>query len=514
MDSKSLQLHTSQRQRPLSGANLLAWAAGVALCLTSLAAIAAEQGDAIKLLPRDVKLEYRGGLSQRILVERMHDESAVEDLTAQALGSPDWKLESSDEQVFRIEGDRLLPVRPGEAQLHLTSPLGRDQINVSVDPNGTAPEWQFGRHVLPVLSRAGCNMGACHGALAGKGGFKLSLRGYYPAGDFRAITQDARGRRIELASPKESLLLTKPSGTVPHKGGLRLPADSADYRLLTEWIRAGARGPTDGDAELLNIVVTPAIASLRPNSTQQLLVTAHYSDGGSDDVTRWAKFSSSNESVAGVSEQGVVTVEGFGEGAIVVWFSSQIVMARIVSPYDRPLDDRVWQEMPAANLVDRCVNDKLKQLRIEPSPRCSDETFVRRVYLDVTGRLPEPTAVTQFVADASVDKRSRLIDTLLSQDAYVDYWTHRWSDLLLVNGRRLRPAALNAYYGWIRSHVERNTPWDQFVREVVTAKGSSTVNGATNFYALHQDPESMSENVCQAFLGLSIGCAKCHNHPL
>jgi hypothetical protein len=205
---------------------------------------------------------------------------------------------------------------------------------------------------------------------------------------------------------------------------------------------------------------------------------------------------------------------GSGEGAVVVWFSSQLVLARISSPFPYQIADDVYQQAPQRNFIDQLVLEKLRSLNLEPSRRSSDAEFLRRVYLDTIGRLPAEDQVRGFLADDRPDKRDRVIDELLARDEFVDYWTYKWCDILLVSGRQLRPPAVQAYYAWTREQVQQNTPWDEFVRQIVTATGSTVQNGAANFYALHQDPEGMTENVCQAFMSLSIGCAKCHNHPL
>ena len=373
---------------------------------------------------------------------------------------------------------------------------------------------EFRRHILPILSKAGCNSGACHGALAGKGGFKLSLRGYDPLADHFTITRQAHGRRVELADPGRSLLLAKPTGALPHKGGLRLDPQSEDYRKIATWLTDGAPGPRDDDPALLRIEVTPQQAMLMPGQQQALTVRAFYSDGREEDVTQWARFSSANQTVARVDDDGEVTVLGPGEGAIVAWFSSQIDLARMTSPFDNQIEASVFAAAPRRNFIDELNLQKLESLRLHPSPRCTDEQFLRRVFLDAIGTLPTSQEVIAFVADSDPAKRDRWIDQLLARPEFVDYWTYRWSDVLLVNGRRLRPKAVEAYYRWVRQHVRDNTAWNQVVREIVTATGSSYENGATNFYALHQSPEEMTENVSQAFLGLSIGCAKCHNHPL
>ncbi|MFM7867816.1 MAG: DUF1549 domain-containing protein, partial [Planctomycetaceae bacterium] len=244
------------------------------------------------------------------------------------------------------------------------------------------------------------------------------------------------------------------------------------------------------------------------------LVRAHYSSGRSEDVTHLAKFSASAEAVASVDEHGTVTVTGSGEGAVTAWFSSQIVIAGITVPWPNSIPTDVYAAAPRRNFIDDIALDQLQQLQLKPAPRCSDEVFIRRAFLDTIGTLPTADEVRGFLAESAPDKRDRLIESLLARPEFVDYWTYRWSDLLLLNGNELRPDAIAAWYRWIRQQVASDAPWDRFVRELVTSKGSSIENGATNFFARHQAPEDMAENVSQAFLGLSIGCARCHNHPL
>ncbi len=372
----------------------------------------------------------------------------------------------------------------------------------------------FRNDVLPVMAKFGCNTGACHGALAGKGGFKLSLRGYNPLADYHAIAVEARGRRIEMSEPGRSLILAKPSGAIPHKGGLRFDVDSPEYEVLAKWIAQGAPPPTDEDPIVEHVEVEPARSTLVLAEQLPLKVKALYSDGIVRDVTRWAKFESSDVAVATVDETGKVSVVGPGKGAISVWYASKIAIARATVPYDNRVLEEAFASEKQANFIDTMIVEELQNLNLPPSPPATDSTWLRRVYLDTIGCLPTSDEVRAFLADKSDDKRARTVESLLQREEYVDYWTYKWSDLLLVTGRKLRPEAVKAYYHWIRKHVDENTSWDQLAREVVTAKGKALEQGATNFYALHQDAESMTENICQAFLGLSIGCAKCHDHPL
>jgi hypothetical protein len=378
----------------------------------------------------------------------------------------------------------------------------------------SAAEVSFELDVIPILSKAGCNGGGCHGALAGKGGFRLSLFGYDPKADYLSITRDARGRRVDLADPGSSLLLTKPTTAVPHKGGRRLEVGGDDYRILAAWIEAGCPGPKAGEKTLDAIELLPAESTAAPGQAVKLTVTAKYGDGSSRDVTRWAKFTSTDETICSVDPQGVLSVIGHGEGAVTAWFSSKIAVARILVPFPHEIPPAVFAAAPRANLIDDLVLEQLQKLRLEPSPRCDDTTFLRRAFLDTIGRLPTPEEVHGYLADASPGKRGRLVELLLARPEFIDYWTYKWSDVLLVTGSKLRPDAVNAYYQWIRDRVAENAPWDRLVRDVLTSRGSSIENGATNYFAVHQDPETLAENTSQAFLSLSIGCAKCHNHPL
>ncbi|MBS33365.1 MAG: S-layer protein, partial [Verrucomicrobiales bacterium] len=373
----------------------------------------------------------------------------------------------------------------------------------------------FRHDVLPVLSKIGCNGGGCHGALAGKGGFRLSLNAYDPATDHYNITRENRGRRIEFSAPASSLLVTKPTAAVRHKGGKVVHENSEAYRILTRWIQQGAPGPSDNDPKIEHVELTPVLSQLKKDQVQQLSVRAFFSDGTERDVTRWARFASTDATVAEVDEAtGLAKVIGHGEGAITAWYSGQIALARITSPWPSAIPDEVYSKAPRRNVIDEAVLGQLRRLNLKPSPRSSDSEFIRRIHLDILGMLPTPEVTRAFLADTSETKRDALIESLLAQPEVVDYWTYRLSDLFLISGRKLRPDALKSYYQWLRGEMEKGTPWDQLVQQVVSAKGDTMKNGATNFYSVHQDPETMAENVSQAFMSLSINCAKCHNHPL
>jgi hypothetical protein len=389
-------------------------------------------------------------------------------------------------------------------------------VSVSVKVAPGQEQWSFNRHVLPILSKANCNGGGCHGALAGKGGFRLSLAAYDPSADHLSITRDALGRRVEASDPLHSLLLTKPTAAAPHKGGRRLDTRSEDYRILAEWIASGATGPSAEEAKLDHLEMLPARWNVAQKGERlRFLVRAHYADGRVEDVTRWAKFTSTDETMLRLTDaNGGVEVTGSGEGAVTAWFSSRIALSRVLSPFPNGTAPANPQSWSTRNMLDEAVNTQLRQLNLVPSPAADDATFLRRASLDIAGVLPSPESVRTFLADKSETKRDALIEKLLASPEFTDNWTYRWADIFLISGSQLRPDAVKAYYQWLRQRVENNTPWDKLVRELVTAKGESLQQGATNFFAVHQEPETMAENVSQAFMGLSINCAKCHNHPL
>jgi hypothetical protein len=472
-------------------------------------AAGAKDAERLVLLPASITLGTPESRQHLILQEHKGYE-----VGRQVTEQVSWS--SSDPQVARVVDGLVVPAHDGQATI--TAKAGQRTATAKVVVSGISRPfaWSFRNHVEPLLAKLGCNSGACHGALAGKGGFKLSLRGYDPATDYFNIVKQDRGRRAEPADPGRSLVLAKPSGAIAHKGGIRFATTSLEYRILAEWLGAGAAAPGDGDAAVEQLEITPARSNQKVGQTQQILVRARYSDGRSEDITRWVKWSSTDESVCRVDEQGKTSVIGPGEGAVVAWFSSRLAIARITVPFETksPAERDVADRRKPRNFIDEQIDKQLARLNLPASPGCTDAEFVRRAYVDTIGRLPEVEEVREFLADGAADKRDALVERLFARPEFADYWTYKWSDLLMLSGTRLRPAALKAYYQWIHQQVAGGLPWDQFVRAIVTATGESVEDGATNFYALAQSPEDMTENVCQAFLGLSIGCAKCHNHPL
>ncbi|MEO6725618.1 MAG: DUF1553 domain-containing protein [Blastocatellia bacterium] len=380
----------------------------------------------------------------------------------------------------------------------------------------TAPAggWSFRNHVIPILTRLGCNSGACHGAAAGKAGFKLTLRGYDPEADFNVLTRQSSGRRVNQMEPAKSLMLLKPTMAIGHGGGKRIKVDSLEYKVLVEWIAGGMKPPAESDVRITKVEVTPKASTLASGAEQQLRVLAQFNDGHAEDVTKWVKYSSADPATASVDDEGKVKMQGNGETAISIWYLSQVSFARVANPYPNKIAPEVFARSPRQNFIDELVIRKLQTLKIAPSEQCPDREFIRRAFLDATGTLPAPQEVESFLADGTPNKRTKLIDSLLARDEFTDYWTNRWSDVLLVSSDKIGSTAMWSFHNWIRDGVAANMPWDKMVREIVTASGNTLENGAANYYVMHKDVTDLTENASMAFLGMSITCARCHNHPL
>jgi hypothetical protein len=476
-------------------------------CVGAALADVSNAQDTVRLLPQQVALAGPAA-RQSLILEAFAGENATGHIAEGV------SFVSSDPAVITIEEGRAVPVANGKATITATAGERKATSEVTVTDMDKPVAWSFRNHVESVLSKTGCNSGACHGALAGKKGFKLSLGAFDPATDYFYITRQARARRVVLSDPGRSLVLMKPSGAVPHKGGLRFTVDSPEYQVIAQWIAAGAPGPQESDARLARLEILPTASVLKKGAKQPLMVRAHFSDGRVEDVTRWAKFTSSNESVATVDGAGLAQVAGHGEAAIRAWYLSSNVIGTISVGYETPVEPGAFANATRRNYIDELVLAKLANLNVPPSPSATDAEFLRRAYVDTIGVLPTVDETRAFLADTAADKRDKLVEHLLARPEFVDYWAYKWSDLLLVNSEKLRPAAMWSYYHWIRNNVAANTPWDVLARNVVTATGSTLENGAANFFVLHQDPPELAETVSVAFLGMSINCAKCHNHPL
>lgn len=466
----------------------------------------------LTITPQQIALSGRYA-ECRPLVNGVDSSGAQRDLSAMAV------LTVSDPKIAVLDSEGTLrPRKDGSAYLIARYSGLVARIPLAVKGITAAAPPRFLADVMPVLTKGGCNMGACHGAGSGKGGFKLSLLGYDPDADYETITRASSARRIARSQPENSLLLLKPTMRVSHRGGLRFKMDSPEYRLMRDWIARGLPGPDPAEAKVVRLEIQPAVRTLSVGQTQRFAVRALYSDGSQRDATGQSVFTASDETVAAVSANGEATVAGPGEGAVLVRYQGLVTTARILSPYASVARTTTGptpnaQHPTPSVTLDRLVTQKLDALGLKPSSRCSDADFVRRVYLDVIGLLPTPEEARTFLASRAPDKRAKLIDALLQRSEYVDFWSLRWGDLLRSSRQTLTDKGMMTLNHWIRDSVAANKPWDQFAREILLAQGNTYQEGPTNFFRSATTPQELAETTSQAFLGVRIQCAKCHNHP-
>lgn len=389
--------------------------------------------------------------------------------------------------------------------------IAQTAICWAADEPAKSRDLHFANDIVPILSRFGCNASGCHGKAEGQNGFKLSVFGFDPAADYIALTQESRGRRVLPTIPDQSLLLLKASGGMPHGGGVRILRGTDEYRLLRDWIATGMPVGRKDAPRVTAVRVIPAEQVLAFRSRQKLKVIAEYSDGHQVDVTRHARFQSNREAVATVDEDGEVVIQAVaGDAAIMAAYQDCNAIFSVLVP--RP-DVPTEQGSPALNELDRLVDAKLLKLNIVPSPICDDATYLRRIYLDLIGRLPTPAESRAFVASTSPEKRRAVVDGLLQRSEYADYWALKWSDWLRVDRQALGHRGAYSYYKWIRDSFAANKPMDQFARELIEANGLTSEQPATQFYRVAKDPGDAAAMLSQALLGVRIECAKCHHHP-
>lgn len=377
---------------------------------------------------------------------------------------------------------------------------------------GDEPEVpSFRRDVMAVLSRAGCNLGACHGNLNGKGGLKLSLRGEDPATDFKTLFRQLDGRRVNLLEPAASLILQKPAGQLAHQGGVRFPRDSAEYRILHDWIAAGAPGPIPKEPKLVRLEVSPTETVVNaPQDSVQLEIQAVFADGRRRNVRELAVYELT-DNLAEVTSDGLVQRLGLGETTILVRYLQLQVPVRIAFLPSSPTLE--WQAPPASNRLDELTFDRLQTLQLTPSQPCDDSTYLRRSYLDLLGLLPTVDEARAFLQDQAPDKREQLVERLLTRPEFAEQWALKWSDLLRNEEKVLDTKGVDYFYEWLRKNFAQNRPLSELVKELVTADGGTYENPPANYYRAMRDPFTRGETTARLFLGVRLQCARCHNHP-
>jgi len=487
----------------LRGACRSSWWSAVAFLAAALHVHAAE----------GLSLGFRGNAGKVIL----KGPDAAQQLV---LGHPDgsdathaarWRVEPAGFATVE-PGGRVRPLADGSGKVIARLPDGTEaSLPVEVVAFAESQKVHFANRVVPIFTKYGCNGGGCHGKAAGQNGFRLSLLGFEPEEDYEHLVMEARGRRLFPAAPERSLLLTKAVAQVPHGGGKRMEPGSDDYQLLVRWIRQGMPVGKADAPTVARLEVFPPIRTLRADASQQLAVTAIYTDGSTEDVTRGSLFEVNDRDLARADDKGLVKAFNLpGEFAVMVRYQGKVATFRGTIPLGAP----VASTPPVRNLVDEHVFKRLREVGIPPSPVADDATFLRRVSIDVAGRLPTPAEASAFLSDRSENRRDAAIDRLLDSTDYADWFANKWAALLRNKRNEARQArGTLAFHGWIRDALARNVPYDRFVRDILTASGDMGENPPVAWFRQVTSMQSQLEDTAQLFLGQRLQCAQCHHHP-
>jgi hypothetical protein len=469
----------------------------------TLTGIAIETGH-----PADAPTKLRGAdARQQLLVTGLYSSGQMRDLTR----AVQYAIDPAERATVDATG-MVVPLTDGEATVTATTPEGHTaSVRIAVESMTQEIPVNFPNQIVPIFTKLGCNSGGCHGKASGQNGFKLSLLGFEPGEDYEYLVKEGRGRRLFPAAPDRSLLMLKATNAMPHGGGHRLAADSHEYRLLRRWIAQGMPFGREDDPTVAGIEVFPPHRTMDRATQQQVVVVAHYTDGSIEDVTRVVQFNANDTEMGDVSVTGLVeTLDLTGDVAVMARYQGQVGVFRASVPLGVPVDSLP----PSRNFIDDLVFAKLKVLGLPPSAPCDNATFLRRVTIDITGRLPTQEETSAFLADADPNKRDRWIDTLLASPDYADYFANKWSAVL--KNKRGQQTSVRSNYGfhaWIRESLHQNKPYDQFVREILAASGDVAEQPPVVWYNQVREVNNQVEDTAQLFLGLRIQCARCHHHP-
>ena len=474
--------------------------------LSASATFAAElPTTSLQIQPAEITLHGPRGV-QQLIVTANAEAATIHDVTNVA------EYKSDDAAVAVIENGIVKAKGNGETTIHVTRGGQEAAAKVTVMDFETPSPVSFNNEILAALTKSGCNMGACHGSPSGKGGFRLSLRGYDSTVDLVTLRGEYFNRRTNVLNPDESLMLRKPLMEVAHGGSRRLNHGDPSHSVLRQWIAEGMKIDPEGSASLERIELLPAPRVLRDGADrQQLIVNGYFSDGTARDITALAAFDSSDESIGLISASGVVSHQGRGEVTVLARYLDKVSTTQLTFLTERP--DFQWPNPPEDTKIDQLVFNKLRQLQIQPSELCSDTDFLRRATLDLTGRLPSLEESQKFHADESPSKRAAVIDRLLLTDDHASFWSLKWSDLLRCNSKRLTKSGVHKFRRWLYDVVKNDVPLTQFAHDLLTATGSTQQNAAAGYWKASRDEIDATETTAQLFLGIRIQCAKCHNHP-
>lgn len=459
----------------------------------------------LQILPAEISLIGPRGV-QQLVVTANAELATIHDATSLV------EYKTDDPAVAIVEGGVVKAKGNGTTMLHVTRGGQTASAKLTVRDFEVPAPVAFHTEVLASLTKSSCNMGACHGSPSGKGGFRLSLRGYDPAVDLVTLRGEFFNRRSNVLNPDESLLLRKPLMEVAHGGGRRLHNGDPSHVVMRQWIAEGMKIEADGAPSLNRIELLPSPRVLRDGAErQQLMVNGYFSDGTVRDITALTAFDSSDESIGTISSSGVLAQQGRGEVTVLARYLDKVSTTQLTFLTERP--DFQWPNPPEETKIDQLVFGKLRQLQIQPSELCSDTDFLRRATLDLTGRLPTLEESQAFLADPSSTKRAAVIDRLLLTDDHARFWSMKWSDLLRSNSKKITKSGVHKFRRWLFDVVKNDMPMDQFARELLTATGSTQQNAAAAYWKASRDEIDATETTAQLFMGIRIQCAKCHNHP-
>ncbi len=474
-------------------------------CVSTPQAKADVAFESLQVYPADIKMNTSAAY-QNVIATATRSDGVTLDVTDQV----EWKL--SDPNLVKIENFQLKPVADGQAKLIATWKGFKAEAQVTVADAAKPRAISFCLDIMPVLTRTGCNTGSCHGAARGKDGFRMSLFGFDPQGDYQRITREIGVRRINLAIPDQSLMLLKSVGSVPHTGGKRMEVGSVYYNTMLSWLQAGAPNDASTPPTCTKVELFPPQAVLEGEGARQRMVAvAHYSDGTMRDVSNLAAFTTNNERSAAVTSDGAVTAGVRGEAFVMARFDTHTVGSQVLT---LPAGLKYTPPEITGGYIDQLVGEKLQKLRMLPSGLCTDEEFLRRVTIDIIGQLPTEEEYTAFTADTATDKRAKLIDQLLERKEFSEIWAMKWAQLLMIKSdNQVSYKAAFQYSSWLTNQFAKNVPIDQVVRQLIASSGGVFEQPATNFYQVERDTLKTAENVAQVFMGIRTQCAQCHNHP-
>ncbi len=473
---------------------------------SSTSAAAPSQKLNLAVYPPAIQLDTSRDYQSFIAVVKRSD-----DVTMDVTDAAHWNL--ANDKLAKIEGNKIVPLADGETELVCNMGGSEIRIPVKVTRSGEKMPISFEKDIVPIMTRSGCNTGSCHGAARGKDGFMISLFGYDPAGDYKRITREIGMRRINLAVPEESLFLTKAVGSVQHTGGKLFGEDSVYYQSILEWLQAGAPGDATPPPAVEKLEIYPPQAVIEGTGSKQRFISiAHYADGTTRDVTNLSAFMTNNETSAAIDNDGNVTAGARGEAFVMARFETK-TEGRQVLVLPKELNYKAPEIQ--GNYIDQLVGKKLNQLRILPSGLCTDEEFLRRITVDITGQLPTEQEYQQFLNDAAPNKRAELIDRLLERKEFSEIWAMKFAQLLMIKStNQVSYKSAFLYNQWLTDKFAKNVPIDEMVRELFGATGGTFSNPATNYYQIERDTLKRAENAAQVFMGIRTQCAQCHNHPL